>query len=75
MNISTQLELSNLRTKVEQISLNEKVELLTLFLEETQKYELLTTNQYLKHMNLIISILDDLIAHAADTHNKEEPGS
>ncbi len=29
-------------------------------LEETQKYELLTTNQYLPQMELLVEILEDI---------------
>lgn len=38
----------------------DKLVLLNLFIEETEKYELLTTNQYLKHMVLVLDILDDI---------------
>ena len=38
------------------ISIKDKIEDLKLNIE-TQKYELLTANQYLKHMELVVSIL------------------
>ena len=37
-----------------------KVELLRKSVEEVQKYELLTTNQYLRQMELLIEILQDI---------------
>ncbi len=49
-----------MRGKAKQIPLEDKLEMLKLSIEETEKYELLTTNQYLKHMILVIDILDDL---------------
>lgn len=41
-------------------TLQEKVEELEKSVEEVQKYELLTTNQYLKQMELLLEILQDL---------------
>ena len=58
--VKSRYELSTLRGKTKQISLHDKFEMLKLSIEETEKYELLTTNQYLKHMILVIDILDDL---------------
>jgi len=49
------------------IPLQDKLEILRLSIEETQKYELLTTNQYLKQMELVIDILDDLSHKATQT--------
>ncbi len=40
--------------------LQRKVELLRRSVDETQKYELLTTNQYLQQMELVIQILEDV---------------
>ena len=37
-----------------------KVELLRKSVEEVQKYELLTTNQYLQQMELLLEILQDI---------------
>ena len=42
------------------IPLPVKVELLKKSVEEVQKYELLTTNQYLQQMELILEILQDI---------------
>ena len=47
------------KDKTRLISIKDKIEVLRLNIEETQKYELLTTNQYLKHLELIVSILGD----------------
>jgi len=60
INVNSRYELSTLRGKTKQIPLHDKLEMLNLCIEETEKYELLTTNQYLKHMILVIDILDDL---------------
>ena len=43
-----------------EIPLQEKVELLEKSVEEVQKYELLTTNQYLQKMELVLEILQDI---------------
>lgn len=43
-----------------EIPLQEKVELLEKSVEEVQKYELLTTNQYLQQMELVLEILQDI---------------
>lgn len=59
-NVNTRYEFSDFRKNTKQLSFQEKLELLRLCIEETQRYQLLTTNQYLKHMVLLISILDDL---------------
>lgn len=60
INANSRFELSTLRQKAKQIPLEDKLEMLKLSIEETEKYELLTTNQYLKHMILVVDILDDL---------------
>ena len=60
INVNSRYELSTLRGKAKQIPLRDKLAMLKLNLEETEKYELLTTNQYLKHMVLVIDILDDI---------------
>jgi len=48
------------KRKTRLIPLQDKIEILRIFMEGTQKYELLTTNQYLKQMELVIEILDDI---------------
>ena len=53
-------DLSTLRKNVKPMLNKDKLVLLNLFIEETEKYELLTTNQYLKHMVLVLDILDDI---------------
>ena len=57
----SRFELSPLRQKAKQIPIENKIAMLRLSIEETEKYELLTTNQYLKHMVILIDILDDLV--------------
>jgi hypothetical protein len=37
-----------------------KLDILKLLVEETQKYELLTTDQYLPQIELVIDILEEL---------------
>ncbi len=44
----------------EEEPLSEKMEALRKSVEEVQKYELLTTNQYLQQMDIIVSILKDI---------------
>jgi hypothetical protein len=60
LNLNTRHELSGFKRNTKQLPFQEKVKLLKLCIEETQRYQLLTTNQYLKHLILYISILDDL---------------
>ena len=48
------------RTQPEEEPLSEKMEALHRSVSEVQKYELLTTNQYLKQMDIIVSILSDI---------------
>jgi len=40
--------------------LQDKLDILRINIEETQKYELLTTNQYLKKIELVVDILEEL---------------
>ena len=47
--------------KTKRFSARDKLELLRINIDETQKYELLTTNQYLKQIDLVAEILDDLL--------------
>ena len=49
------------------VSLNDLRNVSDKIIEETQRYELLTTNQYLKHVELIISILEDLTNSQIET--------
>ena len=51
------------------VSLRDKLEILKTSIEETQKYELLTTNQYLKHIEVVVSILESL---SEFTNQKQE---
>ena len=48
------------RTQPEEEPLSEKMEALRKSVDEGQKYELLTTNQYLQQMDIIVSILKDI---------------
>jgi len=48
------------RTQPEEEPLSEKMEALHRSVSDVQKYELLTTNQYLKQMDIIVSILSDI---------------
>lgn len=60
-NLFISSELDSTSEKSTQIeSLKEKLEDLRTHIEDTQKYELLTTNRYLEQMELIFKILQDL---------------
>jgi hypothetical protein len=48
------------RPQPEEEPLSEKMEALYQSVAEVQKYELLTTNQYLQQMDLIVEILRDI---------------
>ena len=49
--------------------LSDKMEALYKSVAEVQKYELLTTNQYLQQMDLVVSILQDLQVHVYHLEN------
>lgn len=51
------LEHTPRKREAQMVPLQIKIELLRTSLEETQKYELLTTNQYLNQMELLVEIL------------------
>lgn len=59
-NIHPQLEYSSRKHKTQLIPLQDKLDILRINIEETQKYELLTTNQYLKQIELVVDILEEL---------------
>ena len=48
------------RTQPVEDPLSDKMDALYKSVAEVQKYELLTTNQYLQQMDLIVSILQDI---------------
>ena len=56
------------------IPLHDKVEQLRARLGEVQKYELLTTNQYLHQMELVLEILDDISVRAEPFEGITNPG-
>ena len=60
IHIHSQLEHSLRKSKAQLIPLQDKIEILRICMKETQKYELLTTNQYLKQMELVADILEDI---------------
>jgi hypothetical protein len=59
IHIHSQLEHSLRKSTAQLIPLQDKLEILRTGMEETQKYELLTTNQY-KQMALVVDILKDI---------------
>ena len=60
IHIHSQLEQSLRKRNTQLIPLQDKIEILRICMKETQKYELLTTNQYLKQMELVADILEDI---------------
>lgn len=56
------------RTQPKEEPVSEKMEALYKSMAEVQKYELLTTNQYLQQMGLIVDILRDLQVHMDEQH-------
>jgi len=60
------LEYKSRKREAQLTPLQNKVEQMRKSLEEIQKYELLTTNQYLLHMELLVEILQ-AISVQADT--------
>ncbi len=55
------------------IPLHDKVEQLRASLDEVQKYELLTTNQYLHQMELVLEILDEISVRAEPLESITNP--
>jgi hypothetical protein len=58
--VHSKFEHSLRNSKVHLIPLQDKIEILRIYMVETQKYALLTTNQYLKQMALVVDILENL---------------
>ena len=56
-----------LRNRSKSIPPENKLEILKLLIEETQKYELLTTNQYLPQIELVVGVLEDLNNRSSET--------
>ncbi len=56
----------SIHEKSESISPEDKIHVLKLLIEETQKYELLTTNQYLPQIELVVGILEELSERVRD---------
>ena len=54
------IRVMSIRNKSKSIPPENKLEILKLLIEETQKYELLTTNQYLPQIELVVGILEEL---------------
>ena len=44
----------------EAVEIADKVQMLTKSIHEVSKYELLTTNQYLQQMELVLAIFNDI---------------
>ena len=61
------LEYPSRHREAQKILLPDKVELLRERVEEVQKYELLTTNQYLHQMDLLLEILQDISQNGSET--------
>ena len=57
----------SLHEKSKLIPPENKLEILKLLIEETQKYELLTTNQYLPQIELVVGILEELSKRSRET--------
>jgi len=57
----------SIHEKSESIKPQDKIHVLKLLIEETQKYELLTTNQYLPQIELVVGILEELSKRARET--------
>ena len=61
------LEYPSRHREAQKIPLPDKVELLRESVEAVQKYELLTTNQYLHQMELLLEILQDISQNGSET--------
>jgi len=56
----------NMGKDAESNNIDEKIEELTRSVAQVYKYELLTTNQYLQQMELVLEIFNELSTHLAD---------
>jgi hypothetical protein len=56
----------SIHEKSKSINPEDKIHVLKLLIEETQKYELLTTNQYLPQIELVVGILEELSKRARE---------
>ena len=56
------------RTQPKEVPISDKMEALYRSVDEVQKYELLTTNQYLQQMDIIVDILRDIQTHMEEKH-------
>ena len=61
------------RTQPKEEPLSDKMVALQKSVAEVQKYELLTTNQYLQQMDLILSILVELQTHVDEQEHPNVP--
>jgi len=57
----------SIHEKSKSIKPEDKIHVLKLLIEETQKYELLTTNQYLPQIELVVGILEELSKRVPET--------
>jgi hypothetical protein len=57
----------SIHEKSKSIPSESKLGILKLLIEETQKYELLTTNQYLPQIELVVGILEELSKRSSET--------
>jgi hypothetical protein len=56
----------SIHDKSKSIDPEDKIHVLKLLIAETQKYELLTTNQYLPQIELVVGILEELSKRARE---------
>ena len=56
----------NMGKETESNNINEKINELTRSVSQVYKYELLTTNQYLQQMELVLEILNELSNQIAE---------
>jgi len=56
----------NMGKDIESNNIDEKINELTRSVQQVYKYELLTTNQYLQQMELVLEIFNELSIHLAE---------
>jgi len=56
----------NMGKDIESNNIDEKINELTRSIQQVYKYELLTTNQYLQQMELVLEIFNELSIHLAE---------
>jgi hypothetical protein len=67
--ITQQIYPENMEQETDPTPIKDKINELTRSVSQVYKYELLTTNQYLQQMELVLEIFNELSIHLAEKNN------